>query len=115
MTYQVLTKYVQSHCKKCKLRQLHKKNCKEYGKLPVNMAETTLWEIACVDLVGPWTVNPPSGKKQLKAFSAICPATGWFKIASIPDKYVDTVMDTFHNWWLTHYPRPIQVIFDNGI
>jgi transposase InsO family protein len=23
-------------------------------------------------------------------------------------------MDTFHNYWLCCYPRPIQVTFDNG-
>jgi hypothetical protein len=25
-----------------------------------------------------------------------------------------TAMDAFHNNWLCHYPRPIQVMFDNS-
>jgi hypothetical protein len=32
----------------------------------------------------------------------------------ITDKISQRVMDAFHNNWLCHYPRPIQVTFDNG-
>jgi hypothetical protein len=57
MTWPGLTEDVQSHCNKCKLCQLHKKNRKQYDKLPVKVAETTpweiVWEIVCVYLVGP--------------------------------------------------------------
>ena len=56
----------------------------------------------------------PSGKKELKAFTAIDPATSWVELSAIPNKGADTVMDAFHNSWLTRYPRPIQVTFDNG-
>jgi hypothetical protein len=72
--------------------------------------------MVCVDLLGPWTVKNPSGKKHLKAFKAIYPFNGWFELASNPDKYDDTAMDTFHNCWITrgtHYPQPTQVTFDN--
>jgi hypothetical protein len=78
------------------------------------VAETTPWEIVCVDLVGPWSVKTPSGTKKLQAFTAIDPATGWFEMVSILNKSADTVMDTFHNCWLTRYRRHIPVIFDNG-
>jgi hypothetical protein len=49
MIWPGLTKEVQSHCKKCKLCQLHKKNRKQYGKLPAKIAEATPWEIVCID------------------------------------------------------------------
>ena len=114
MTWPGLTKDVLSHCKKCKLCQLHKKNRKQYGKLPVKTAEINPWQIVQVDLIGPWTVKTPSGKKQLRAFTAIDPATSWVELSAIPNKNADTVMDAFHNSWLTRYPRPIQVTFDNG-
>jgi hypothetical protein len=78
------------------------------------VAETTPWEIVCVDLVGPWSIKTLSGTKKPKAFTTIDPATGWFEIVSIPDKSAETVIDTFHNCWLTRYPRPIKVTFDNG-
>ena len=114
MTWPGLTKDVQAHCKKCKLCQIHKKNRKQYGKLPAKVAEATPWQIVCIDLVGPWSVKTPSGIKKLSAFTAIDPATSWFEIVSIPDKNAATVMDVFHNCWLTRYPRPIKVTFDNG-
>jgi hypothetical protein len=45
MTWPGLTRNVQSHCKTCKLCQFNKKTRKQYGKLPVKMAEVTPWEI----------------------------------------------------------------------
>ena len=59
-------------------------------------------------------MSTPSGKKQLLAFTAIDPATGWFEVVDIPDTSAGTVMDAFHTQWLCRYPRPTKVIFDNG-
>jgi hypothetical protein len=69
MMWPGLTTYVHLHCKKCKLCQMHMKNRKPDGKLPTKMAETTPWEIVCVDLVGPWSIQTPSGVKKLTAFT----------------------------------------------
>jgi hypothetical protein len=44
MTWPGLTRNVQSFCKTCKLYQF-KKTRKQYGKIPVKMAEATPWEI----------------------------------------------------------------------
>jgi hypothetical protein len=49
MTWPGLTRNIQSHCKNCKLCQFNKKTRKQYGKLPVKVAEATLWEIVQVD------------------------------------------------------------------
>jgi hypothetical protein len=54
------------------------------------------WEIVCVDVVGPWSVNTTSGIQKFNSFTAIDPATE-----------AGTIMDTFHNNWLCRYPRPI--------
>jgi hypothetical protein len=43
MTWPGLTRNVQSFCKTCKLRQFNKKTRKQYGKIPVKMAEATPW------------------------------------------------------------------------
>ena len=42
------------------------------------------------------------------------PATGWFEIAKIPDKTSARISQIFNNTWLSRYPRPRKVIFDNG-
>jgi hypothetical protein len=114
MTWSGLTQTVQSFCKTCKLFQFNKKTRKQYGKIPVKMAEATPWEIVQVDLIGPCKVKAPSGVKTLRCFTAIDPATSWPEICEITDKRSQTVMDEFHNNWLFHYPRPIQVAFENG-
>jgi hypothetical protein len=114
MTWPGLTRNVQSHCKNCKLCQCNKKTRKQYGKLPVRMAEATPWEIVQVDVIGPWKVKAPSGVNTLRCFKAIYSATSWPGICEITDKRSQIVMDAFHNNWLCHYPRPIQGNFDNG-
>jgi hypothetical protein len=57
------------------------------------------------------------------------PATGWFEIAEVPtfdleqvkagnkefiDKSSARVSLLFNNTWLSRYPRPIEVVYDNG-
>jgi hypothetical protein len=48
---------------------MHKKNCKQYGNIPAKLAKETPWESVCVNLVGPWSVETPSGVKKLRAFT----------------------------------------------
>jgi hypothetical protein len=79
-TWPGLTRNVQFFCKTCKLCQLNKKTRKQYGKIPVKMAEATPWEIVQVDLIGPWEVKTPRGVKNLRCFTAIDPATSWPEI-----------------------------------
>jgi IS30 family transposase len=97
-----------------KIISIWQKTRKQYGKLPVKMAEATPWEILQVDLIGPWEFKTPSGVKILRCFTAIDPATPWPEICEITDKRSQTVMDAFQNNWICRYPRPIQVTFDNG-
>lgn len=42
------------------------------------------------------------------------PATGWFEITEIPDKISAIISQIFNSTWLARYPRPRNVIFDNG-
>jgi hypothetical protein len=114
MTWPELTRNVQSFCKTCKICQFNKKTIKQYGKIPVKMAEATPWEIVQVDLIGPWKVKTPSGVKTLRCFTAIDPARSLPKTCEITDKRSQTFMDAFHNNCFCLYPRPIQVTFDSG-
>jgi transposase InsO family protein len=70
-----------------------------------------------VDLVGPWTVtiDKKSGEScQLKAITFIDPATGWFELDSVDDKLSASMACKLENNWLTRYPRPHTIVFDNG-
>jgi transposase InsO family protein len=47
-------------------------------------------------------------------FTAIDPATGWCECIEVPNKESFTVMEAFNNHWLSPYPRPQRIRFDNG-
>jgi hypothetical protein len=82
--------------------------------LQTKEAESDPWTQVHIDLVGPWPVQTPSGKKYLSALTYIDPATGWFEMIEIPDKTAESVMEAFNYIWLCQYPRPQMVRFDNG-
>jgi hypothetical protein len=44
----------------------------------------------------------------------IDPATGWFEIVKSTNESATSIQDLFHNTWLTRYPRPQFIVFDNG-
>ncbi len=67
-----------------------------------------------MDLVGPFTIRTPKEKYKLLALTCIDPATGWFEVVELPNKKVRTVIDAFNNAWLTRYPYPKFIRFDNG-
>ena len=62
-----------------------KKVTQKYGHLPAKKAESTPWEILCVDLIGPYVIHR-QGKKDLNLWcmTMIDPATGWFEIRELP-------------------------------
>ena len=106
---------VQKTCERCHTCQLTKKTKKKYGKLPPKEPEADPWEILCVDLIGPYTIEH-KGKKTLTlhCLTMIDPATGWFEIVSIPDKQADTIANLIEVTWLTRYPWPGRVQCDRG-
>ena len=65
----------------------------------------------------------------MTAMTMVAPATGWFEIAQVPyysidnidnnsDNYIDKssarISQLFNQFWLSRYPRPKEVVFDNG-
>jgi hypothetical protein len=75
--------------------------------------------MACVDLVGPFTIRIPANQPKhplcaLLALKMIDPAAGWFEIVKATNKSATSIQDLFHNTWLARYPRPQFIIFDNG-
>jgi hypothetical protein len=110
----LLRRDVRTFCKTCKKCQLSKKARIKYGHLQTKEAESNPWTQVHIDLVGPWPVQTPSGKKYLSVLTCIDPAIGWFKMIEIPDKTAEYVMEAFNDIWLCRYPRPQMVRFDNG-
>ena len=116
MTWPGLTSQVKRCCKYCSICQKLKKKQKKYGYLPPKEAEDKPWEIVCVDLIGPYTVKTPSGHKSLTTMTMIDPATSWFEITVVPedDKSSARVSQLFNNTWLSRYPRPRYITYDNN-
>ena len=106
---------IQHYVKTCKTCQLTKKGKNKYGHLPPKQAEPEIpWNRVNVDLMGPFTVNTPKGKKKLLTLTMIDPATGWFEIKDVPIDSSAAVSAAFDDVWLCRYPRPQYIGFDNG-
>ena len=44
----------------------------------------------------------------------INPVTGWFEIAQYDDKRTISIANLVETTWLSIYPRPIEIIYDQG-
>ena len=108
---------VRHYVKTCRKCQLSKVNTKKYGHLPPKEAEaSTPWNRVNVDLIGPYSVKKKGIKQtlQLRAMTMIDPATGWFEVAEIDAPSSDACQQAFDDVWLSRYPRPQYIGYDNG-
>ena len=74
---------VHTVCKACDTCQRTKRTISKYGHLPEKQAEANPWDILCIDLIGPYTINHKNKSKKpliLWALTMINPATGWFEM-----------------------------------
>ena len=68
-----------------------------------------------MDLIGPYTVTlSTKDTLVLHAMTFIDPATGWFEITEIKNKTSAEMSQLLDEVWLSRYPRPQNIIFDNG-
>ena len=129
-----------SLCKRCNECQRHKPRKRKYGQLPSRMVGDLIpWETVHVDLIGPYSVRAnqfqtdgsiAQKELQLTCMTMIDPVTGWFEIAEVPNYIIEDVKNKkvlesidktsarisrlFDQIWLSRYPRPRKVVFDNG-
>ena len=130
-----------SFCRRCTICQKFKIRKRKYGHLPAKTVEQMEpWSTVHVDLIGPYSITinqfQPDGSIQMKDFQLTCmtmidPVTGWFEIAEevpnyivndIKNKSTKTTIDKtsarisrlFDQTWLSRYPRPKKIVFDNG-
>ena len=107
---------VEHTVRKCRVCQKNKKVRKKYGKLPPKDVEQEChpWDRVNIDLIGPLSVKTPSGTHSFDALTMIDPATGWFEVKEIKTRSAEAVSAAFDDCWLTRYPRPHYLGFDNG-
>ncbi len=98
-----MDKMIENICLKCPICQITKQSYKKYGKLPAKEAETDPWDTLCVDLVGPYSFihHPTKNKIKLWAVTMIDPATEWFEMAEIKDKFAYTMANTVEQTWFS--------------
>ena len=99
-------------------------NCgtKKYGKLPPpqNWIDVSPWETVHIESVGPLSVklrliNEGKVIKTLVfALTMIDRATNWPEFAIAKDATTITASNLFDKVWLCRYPRPKNVVHDNG-
>ena len=96
-------------CQKCKKQKL------KYGHIPPKEAETIPWQHLCVDAIGPYKIKR-RGQPELtfRAITMIDPATGWFDMAIFKTGMADESANIVEQTWLTRYPLPEYITFDQG-
>jgi hypothetical protein len=116
LTWPNLRKDVEAAVNNCHECQIGKKVRKKYADLPENLEERPIaWNKVDVDLIGPLTINRlSSGKKSVSALTMIDPSNGRFEVKDVKDKSAKESMNTFDGVWLSRYPRPEYIGFDNG-
>ena len=104
----------ESEVKKCDPCQRLKNVGRGYGETASREASLLPCQDVAVDLIGPWTVS--IGNKTLKfmALTMIDMVTNLVEVVRIDNKSAAHVAMHFENTWLSKYPRPLNVIHDQG-
>ncbi len=109
------------HISECTLNVLLVTKCQQakpsgpgHGLLPGQDIAGAPWEEIAVDLIGPWSASTPHGTVGFFALTCIDTITNLVKIAQIFEKSSYHVATRFEHTWLSQYPKPMQVIHDNG-
>lgn len=125
-TWRGINSQCRTYCKNCVTCQKFKTRSTKYGHLQPKEAETVEpWHTVCVDLIGTYTIKAKvkqldgslkTHDLQLCCMTFIDPATGWFEIVEVPliDQSSARISQLFDMTWLSRYPRPKKVIYDNG-
>ena len=117
----------EKYCKTCQLSKLQKKS---YGKLlPKDNTRTMQpWLRVYIDTIGPWEISiseyikTKKGKSKkvrnkietIYAVAMLDEATSWPEIIRVADKTSLEVSKVADKDWLCRYPRPKQIVHDNG-
>ena len=101
--------------KQCEPCKRYKNAGAGYGELPPKDDESYLFDTVAVDNVGPWKITVPNvGDIVFHAMTMIDIASTLCEIKRIESKESAHMAMVFTNEWLSRYPRPNKIIFDQG-
>jgi transposase InsO family protein len=100
--------------KTCDTCQRYKSVGRGYGETAGREAPLVPWQDVAVDLIGPWTLTIGENNLKFSALTMIDLVTNLVEIVRLSNKTAAHVAIQFENTWLSRYPRPLNVIHDQG-
>ena len=104
--WQGIRNAVQKEVKGCDICQCTKRSTKKCGKLPGKLAEETLWNKLCIDLIGPYRIRR-KGKEPIIL-------KGLYKYRTHNQVEAMTIANLVETTWLVQYPWPVEIMYDRG-
>ena len=99
----------------CDTCQKYKLPGRGYGEAPPRQAHVAPWYEIAVDLIGPWKISIPGNQElEFRALTTIDTVSNLPELIRINNKTSEHVAQQFENSWLSRYPRPIHIIYDQG-
>ena len=98
----------------CDVCQRMKLPGKGYGELPPREPRMVPWQEIAVDLIGPWTIKVNGQKLVFRALTVIDTSTNLAELIRIGNKTAAHVGLQLENAWLSRYPSPQFIIYDQG-
>ena len=105
---------VEQIIKVCDACQRYKLPGKGYGELPSKEPHLAPWQQIAVDLIGPWAITINKQRIVFKALTIIDTVTNLAELIRITSKSSAHVGLQLENAWLSRYPRPQYIIYDQG-
>ena len=94
----VIREAVQKEVTNCDVCQNTEQSTTKYGKLPAKLAEETLWNKLCVDLICPYKIRIKRKEPIiLKSVTMIDPVIGWFELTQYSNKKAMTIANLVEN------------------
>jgi hypothetical protein len=100
-----------SRCNTCQRLKLVGRG---HGKVALREAASLPWREVAVDLVGPWTSQVGDQKNTFVALTMIDMVANLVEVVRIDNKTAAHVAHHFENTWLSRFPRPTHLIYDQG-
>ncbi len=98
----------------CSVCQETKTVGKGYGHLPPRNAQVAPWHEVAVDLIGPWTLKVSGKEHSFTALTIVDTVTTYCEVVLLNNKTAEHVGWQFETQWLSRYPKPARVVFDQG-
>ena len=99
---------------RCDTCQRQKLVGRGHGETAPREAALLPWRDIAVDLIGPWTIEVAGQPMTYNALTVIDLVTNLVEVVRITNKSAAHVGLAFENSWLSRYPLPVSVVYDQG-